>query len=240
MQISESKKKQGFTLIELLVVIAIMAIMLTLIATVLRNAGSSKGLAGGIEQLDSMVREARMAATGNNTYSRLVIVTDPSDTSADSKHLRYMTVMILDDSENKDVYEGQGSDSGNWVATSRGSFLPKGIYFSPKYSTPLDKDTAESTGGSDTISSRTGNFRITGAANKMAYYIEFDPQGRMTFPGQPTRLVLVNGERSKSLGSDEGILAKPMANGRPIQSGGVVVWPHGTTSRLKTLDQIVP
>lgn len=240
MQISESKKKQGFTLIELLVVIAIMAIMLTLIATVLRNAGSSRGLTGGIEQLDTMVREARMAATGNNTYSRLVIVSDQGDTGSDSKHLRYMTVMILDDSENKDVYEGQGTDSGNWVATSRGTFLPKGIYFSPKYSTLLDKETAESSGGGESISSRSGNFRITGAANKKGYYIEFDPQGRMTFPGQPTRLVLVNGERSKSMGADEGVVAKPIANGRPVQSGGVVVWPHGTTSRLKTLDQTAP
>ena len=76
------KIKKGFTLVELLVVIAILGVVMTMAAGVLRDAGKGRGIESGIEMLESMVTEARATAQGNDTYTRLIIVSDPKDDSA--------------------------------------------------------------------------------------------------------------------------------------------------------------
>ena len=83
------KIKKGFTLVELLVVIAILGVVMTMAAGVLRDAGKGRGIESGIELLESMVTEARATAQGNDTYTRLIIVSDPKDDSPDTIHLRY-------------------------------------------------------------------------------------------------------------------------------------------------------
>ena len=87
--------KKGFTLVELLVVIAILAVVMTMAAGVLRDAGKGRGIESGVELLESMLLEARATAQGNDTYTRLIIIADPKDDSADTVHLRYMTVQIF-------------------------------------------------------------------------------------------------------------------------------------------------
>lgn len=241
-------KIKGFTLIELLVVIAIIAIMLTMAASMMKGVGSGKGLTSGIETMDSLIQEARSIAMGKGTWARFVVVTDMNDNSSNSMHLRYMTVMELkpefEDGKNK-----RRNNVDEWLPTARGIYLPSGIYFSPQYSTLLQGDTGSTADRSSTLS-RKGvpiskmieSMRLTGKTKKDVYYIEFDPLGRLSFPSRPTRLVLMGGVanvRAKS--ADEGIIPKPVDDHkRPTVSGGVVVWPKGTTSRLRTIDQIVP
>ena len=50
--------KKGFTLVELLVVIAILAVVMTMAAGVLRDAGKGRGIESGVELLESLVLEA--------------------------------------------------------------------------------------------------------------------------------------------------------------------------------------
>ena len=47
--------KKGFTLVELLVVIAILAVVMTMAAGVLRDAGKGRGIESGVELLESLV-----------------------------------------------------------------------------------------------------------------------------------------------------------------------------------------
>ena len=125
--------KSAFTLIELLVVMTIIGIMMTLASTVLRNPGTGRTLDSGVDLLASMIEEARATAQGNDTYTRLVIVNDPSDTSENSRHLRYMVVQMLkrNSKENGSYDASDVSIQGQWVSTSAGAMLPAGVYFSP-------------------------------------------------------------------------------------------------------------
>ena len=98
--------KKGFTLVELLVVIAILGVVMTMAAGVLRDAGKGRGIESGVELLESMIMEARATAQGNDTYTRLVIVADPKDESADTIHLRYMLVQRFEKGDGKGRFDG--------------------------------------------------------------------------------------------------------------------------------------
>lgn len=231
--------RNGFTLIELLVVIAIISILMTMAASVLKDAGNNRGMQGAVEQLESMLREAQTTAIGNDTYTRLVIVDDPNDT----RHLRFMTVMKLNREERRPS-EYDGSElvgKGRWSTTSNGTLLPEGVYFSPYYSKPLEwsEGKEEDTIGRDVV-------RLSGSGSSRIYYFEFDEKGRFvapmadpTHPTKPTRIVLINGKPSKGRHAHNGIMPKQLdGKKRPIGASGVVLWANGNTSRLRTLDQI--
>ncbi len=235
--------RKGFTLIELLVVIAIISILMTMGASVLRDAGNNRGMQGAVEQLESMLREAQTTAIGNDTYTRLVIVDDPSDTKSGSRHLRYMTIMMLNRNERKPgAYDGSELvGGGRWSVTSNGTMLPEGVYFSPYYSKPLEWSEGKE---DDTIGRDIA--RLSGKGNSRVYYFEFDEKGRFvapmadpTHPTKHTRIVLINGQPSKGRYAHNGIAPIQMdSQKRPIGASGVVLWANGNTSRLRTLDQI--
>ena len=124
--------RKGFTLVELLVVIAILGVVMTMAAGVLRDAGKGRGIESGVELLESLVLEARATAQGNDTYTRLIIVADPKDDSADTVHLRYMTVQMFRKGDGKSTFDGTDvAQDGKWVSTSSGVLLPPGVFFSP-------------------------------------------------------------------------------------------------------------
>lgn len=239
MKTVHSGQKSGFTLVELLVVIAIMGIMVSLAGSVLRGVGKGRSLDSGVELLESMIREAQATAVGNNTYTRLVIANSPKETTSRSPHLRLMMVQIFrkdDNAQPTDV-----APKGRWVSTSAGMMLPPGVYFSPHYSTPLEwmEGSTSELIGQDTA-------RLSGKGEVRVFYVLFDDKGRFVAPVAdpltPTRalrLVLINAKPGKGRKAHDGIvpLETDMSK-RPVGAKGIVLWPRGDTSRLRTTEQV--
>lgn len=231
-------------MVELLVVMAVIGIVMTMSASVLRDAGKGRGTESGVEMLESLIQEARATAQGNDTYTRLVIANAPDETSADSRHLRFMTVMMFKkrDSANN-TYDGSSVDQdGNWLATSAGMLLPPGVFFSPYYSTPLEW--AEGTSGSMI---GDGREKLSGKGYSRIYYLEFDEKGRFVSPSadplnptRPQRLVLINGRLGNGAKSHDGVIPlETDSHKRPIGAKGLVIWPSGDTSLLRTMEQTI-
>ncbi len=244
MKIAFKKAAAGFTLVELLVVIAIIGILMSLGANVLQDPGRSKNVTAGVQVLQNMIQEARATAIGNDTCARVVIACDEADDSPDSFHLRYLTVQVYkrDENENKE-YDGTDTERvGEWKSTSGGTFLPADVFFSPMYSTQLQWE-----GGSDVPLEQTKT-RLAGYGEADVYYIEFDEKGRFvtpdTKPGEPARarrLVLICGYRDNGSGSVDGVLPSetdPENGNRPKEIGGIVLWPSGNISPMKTAEQV--
>ncbi len=222
-----------------MVVMAIIGMMMTLAAGVLRDAGKGRGLDSGVDMLEAMVREARATAQGNDCYTRLIIVKDEKDKSQDSRHLRYMTVQMKRKNENvKGTYDGTDvAGDGVWVSTSAGVKLPQGVYFSPTYSTTVKWMDAD---GGDMLGQEAT--RLAGRGMTAVYYIEFDEKGRYvapqssphsTTPGQ--RLVVISGRRGDGPRSKDGVIPSDFdSQRRPASARGIVVWPTGDISALRT------
>ena len=64
----------------------------------------------------------------------------------------------------------------------------------------------------------------------------FDEEGRMSQPNAPTRLVVVAG----SAGNGKEERPTPMVDGKPGLAGGIVIYPKGNISRLRTTEQVIP
>ncbi len=228
-------------MVELLVVIAIMGILMSMAAGVLREGGKGRGIDSGMDMLENLVREARATAQGNDTYTRVIIVNDPRNTSADSRHLRFMTVQML----SKEDAQYDGSDvrkEGRWVSTSSGVMLPPGVFFSPHYSKPLEW----ADGASGTMIGQT-NARISNRGTSRVYYVEFDEKGRFVAPSadpltttRPQRLVLISGRMGRGRNAHDGIIPGELdSKRRPVGAKGIVLWPNGDTSHLHTTDQTI-
>ncbi len=237
-----TRRVPAFTLIELLVVVAIIGIMMSLASTVLRDPGTGRTLDSGVDLMANMIEEARATALGNDTYTRLVIVDDPADTTINSRHLRYMVVQMLKRNlKENGSYDGSDvSVQGKWVSTSAGAMLPAGVYFSPTFSKSLSW-----AGGSP---NKIGSSRVlVGKKNRTrAFYFEFDEKGHFVAPGsdpsnpsQPQRIVLVTAHRGVGKGAVDGLV--PLQRDkkrRPIGVKGLVLWPSGYTTPLRTRTQI--
>lgn len=240
------KLKKGFTLVELMVVMAILGVVMTMAAGVLRDAGKGRGIESGVELLESLVTEARATAQGNDTYTRLIIVADPKDTSADTIHLRYMTVQLFRKGNGKgDNFDGTNvAMDGKWVTTSSGVLLPPGVYFSPTFSKPLPRED-----GAAGSMIGEGVTRLPGRGQVRIYYVEFDEKGRFVAPMAdplnltcPQRLVLINGKPGKGRKAADGIVPRDTNKDgrevRPAGAKGICLWPNGDVSMLRTDDQV--
>ena len=237
-----NRDSRGFTLVELMVVMTIIGVMMALATTVLRDTGTTRTLESGVDMLQNLVQEAQVTAQGNDTYTRLVIANDPKDTSNSSRHLRYMVVQVYRKNPTQaESYDGTDlTTSGEWVSTSPGVMLPPGVYFSPSYSRALSW--AEGIG--DRLN--TGSASLSKNKSSRIYYFEFDEKGRYVSaqsnpnsPSQPQRIVLINARPGSGRDAKNGIVPMQMdSNKRPLGAKGIVLWPAGNTSLLRTREQI--
>ena len=118
--------------------------------------------------------------------------------------------------------------------------LPPGVYFSPTYSQSL----SWADGAGNRIA--TDMVRVSRDKRVRAYCFEFDEKGRYvspaagpTTPSQPHRLVLINAHPGTGSNSKDGIVPQQMDRNRlPLSAKGIVLWPGGATSLLRTREQI--
>jgi hypothetical protein len=208
----------------MLVVITIITVMLTVGALGLKNLSKASGVSAGLPVAEAVFAEARAVAIGKGGSTRLLINADVND---HERYLRYMLVVYYYD-------DGSGTGSGKWIANSRGSFLPEGVYFSQEFSrenheiagTGIDKLPAgeeDIYGGVDQL---TPNTNLSGPY----FYYEFNGEGNVSTPGAS----FVIGVGSKSKGADN-----PKVSGGNVKNlGGLIIWRKGTTSVFRHPDQM--
>lgn len=233
---------RGFTLVELIVVVAIIATMLALAGSVLRDSSKGQGLQDAVEALYAAAKEARLEAQSKATWARLVVVSDPADSGRNTRNLRYIAVMVK---EPVKIGRRVDPDSGEWRVIPGGRYLPAGFFVSPKYSTIVDSPTyADDVGQrtSSTFAQLLDKMKMGNQNEPMrdVYFVEFDPQGRMAEPSKPTRIVVMSGTTDPSvIGDDAGVRPSPVdSDGLPTLIGGIVIWPKGNVSLIKTREQI--
>ena len=154
-----------------------------------------------------------------------LIVSTPDD---ESRNMRTLGVM------------SKNTRTGKWHLVNRLQTLPAGFYVSPAYSTLLE-GSKKARGEKSTargFASRDGQDTVNLPGNRMTdiYFIEFDEEGRMSQPNAPTRLVVVAG----SAGNGKEERPTPMVDGKPGLAGGIVIYPKGNISRLRTTEQVIP
>lgn len=209
----------AFTLVEMLVVITIITVLLTIGALGLRNLSKSSGVTAGVPLVEAAFAEARGVSSGSGGTSRLLINANPND---EEKYLRYMLVVYL-------------SEGGKWVAAGRGTYLPKGVYFSQVYS-KLDHSTGSQdipkvpAADQDIYSSPESGNRNENLSGEYFYY-QFNSEGNASKAGASLIIgsgIKPRGAQNPRVSSDSGV----------SNFGGVIVWSKGTTSVFRHPDQM--
>jgi prepilin-type N-terminal cleavage/methylation domain-containing protein len=212
-----SRRVPAFTLVEMIIVITIITILLTVGALGLRNLAKGSGVSATVPVTEAVFAEARAIAIGKGTNARVLINSNKDD----DRYLRFMVVAYLDD------------DSGKWVAESRGTSLPKGVYFSQDFSKK-----SHSTGGAGAFGNSDAMDIYGGAAQANRnenlsgsyFYYEYNSEGNITDPGAS----FIIGVGTRSPGAE-----KPRADDAGAKNfGGFVIWRKGSTSVFRHPDQI--
>ena len=224
--------RRGFTLVELLVVVTIIGVLLTVGSFGLRNFSKAAGVSAGIPVAEAMFAEARGLSLSHGRKARVLINADPED---EERYLRYMIVVVQSQ-----------EDENRWIAAGRGSYLPKGVYFSQKYSYV---NHASSIGeipqvigrGKDIYSSQDSSASNANLSSEYFYY-QYNAQGIAENINDAGGDATANKIASFIVGT--GVKPPGALNPRVTEStgaknfGGFVVWSRGTTSTFKHPDQM--
>jgi len=209
----------AFTLIELLVVITLITVLLTVGAMGLKNMAKSSGVSAGVPIAEALFAEARTMAISKGTKVRVLVhaKNEPGDEYHRDRYLRYMAIAYED-------VDDDGNPSGGWVVASKGSLLPKGVYYSEK----LSKRAGVPLPPKMTIT-------LPGNSSSTCYFYEFNSEGLINNPkpdpsgSRVPAFVIVSG--SLPPGKKE-----PIIKGKNV--GGFVIWRTGRTSVFRHPDQI--
>jgi prepilin-type N-terminal cleavage/methylation domain-containing protein len=179
---SSSSRKAAFTLVELLVVLGIMLIATTILFTGGGGGGDGVKLSSSQRIVSGIAQGARGQALLKNSEARLIIYADTASNAGGDpeKILRYFGI-IYGDPESRDA-------SGNysrWYATSKGTYLPEGIYFDPDLSENNNwpKDTMNLEYPRQSAMSEEGD-------SPEFYYYKFNPNGTMASGYENSWLVI--------------------------------------------------
>lgn len=216
---SNRRARAGFSLIEMLVVITIITVMLSAGAIGLKNLSQTGGVSTAVPTAASIFSYARELAIGNGTRARVLINADQDD---HEKYLRHILVAYEDEDE---------AGGARWITTARGSTIPRGVYFSQKYS--FEEHSSASSPIPDeamdlyaSVASSAPNSRLS----TTYFYYEFNAEGNALTPG--ASFVMNTG--SKAPGKEFPRITKDSING----FGGFVIWKKGTTSSFRHPDQV--
>lgn len=204
----------------MLVVISIISVLLTVGTLGLKNLSKASGVSAGLPIAEALFAEARAIAVGKGTKTRVLVhgQNDRDDEFHRDRFLRYMAIQYLDTKGTEDVADD------TWEIASRGSSLPKGVYFMKRLS-----ETAA-------LTLETVTATLPGKSPTTCYYYEFNAEGMIADP-EPSgndvpRFVIQAG--SLPPGADE-----PTAtDGAKKNMGGFVIWRSGRTSLFRHPDQI--
>lgn len=206
----------AFTLVEMLVVITIIGILLTVGALGLRNLSKSSGVSAGVPLAEAVFAEARAVSTGNGGAARVLVAADPSD---EERYLSYMVVV-------------RQSENGNWVATGRGTYLPKGVYFSQEYSyLEHSAESGEIPSENHEIFSSDDSGSSNSNLSGDYFYYQFNSEGNAVDAGAS----FIVGAGSKAPGVDN---PRVSTGSGAANFGGFIVWRKGTTSVFRHPDQM--
>lgn len=224
--------RRGFTLVELLVVVTIIGILLTVGSFGLRNFSKAAGVSAGVPVAEAIFAEARDLAVANGRNSRVLINANPED---EERYLRYMIVVVQSQ-----------EDDNRWIAAGRGAYLPRGVYFSQKYSYV---NHASSVGeipqvigrGKDIYSSQESSASNPNLSSDYFYY-QFNDQGiaeNIDDAGGEATANKIAGFIIGTGSKPPGALNPRVSAGTGTRNfGGFVVWSRGTTSTFKHPDQM--
>ena len=117
-KVEKVKKTQAYTLVELLVVLGILLIAFSAIY-VGSSSGDGAKLSSAQRTFSGLIKAARAQAILKSAQVRLIIHDEGTISDID-KYRRFVGI----------VYYGTDSDNDDgWIATDKGTYLPKGIYF---------------------------------------------------------------------------------------------------------------
>lgn len=218
-----SPSSRGFTLIELLVVVGIMAVMLSVAAVGIQNIDKGQATVSGLSQAQALMDEARNLAIGRGSRARLCI---HADSSEEERNLRF-AIVAFEEIE----FDDSGEETGrSWKVSSRGTFLPSGVYFHPQFS----QDASSTIEGLGDFGSNGSGVRFPGGPkttrNPSYYYYEFNSEGLCIEEGQTepgAAFVLCRGVTGP--GADA-----PRVVGNDVD--GFVIWRNGRTSPIRDTD----
>lgn len=200
-------------MVEILAVIAVIAILMSVAAVGIQKMDEGQAVGAALSVSEALFDEARSAAVGRGTRARVYVHNDPSPAQR-NRYLRFMAVAVEND--------------GNWEFSSRGTFLPAGVYFDELATDDaIGKVPDIGTYGTDTIA-LPGDKR---SQVKCVFY-EFNAEGICVREGasSPGAAFVVAG----------GVL--PPSETRPRVKGnnrsGFVVWRNGRTSLFRNPEHI--
>lgn len=203
-------------------VMAVIAILLSVAAVGIQNIDRGQATTTAVAVTEAIFDEARSAAVGRGTRSRVLIHKQLNDTDGDDRrrYLGFMCVAVQD----TDVAGEAGRD---WKVITRGTQLPNGIYFSIEESEKAATQIGVGQPGTMTI-------KLPGQDTpKECYYFEFNPEGVCTDSE-------AEGESGAAVVMISG--ARPRDEPKPIliknNKVGFVVWRNGRTSTFRSPEQI--
>ncbi|MBT8038387.1 MAG: type II secretion system GspH family protein [Verrucomicrobiae bacterium] len=214
----------AFTLVELLVVIAIISVMLTMGTLGLKNLSKASGVSAGLPIAEAIFAEARAMAVGKGVRTRVLVhgQNDRDDEFHRERFLRYMVVQYV--SDDKDTPDDLDDDE--WTTASRGSSLPKGVYFIKRLSE------------TSAITLETVSVELPGKSETTCYVYEYNAEGMIASPeadGNDVPRFVVQAATLPP-GADEPVAT----SGNAKNLGGFVIWRSGRTSLFRHPEQIEP
>jgi prepilin-type N-terminal cleavage/methylation domain-containing protein len=219
---------RAFTLIEMMVVVAIISILMT-IGVIGMNAIGGKSVSGGVSSAEALFEEARYLAVGKRVRTCVLVARSLNINRPDE--LRRLLVAHEEINATTGAPLAPTDPTPRWVITSRGSVLPKDVYFSTSFS---KKDHKAATDLDFVTSADLVGLKASYAGTYFVY--EFDADGIARHPG--ASFVIGIGKRNQNVAATGANRPRVDASAAKRDFGGFLVMRNGSVSVFRDPDQI--